>query len=151
MANLFCVLFTIFHMFDFWRVFWVVNFKPYVQVGCDWNMSNIFWEMFYNIIYHILEGGFISFWIIPLPYFEIIYEGVHFYQSSRVFACKFTTKLTPLQIFFNKFVSFRNTFSKENLTPGSLNAYFHKSWKNDSYYGWNLKLWLKHAPSTGIF
>ena len=39
--------------------------------GCNWNMSNIFWEMFYNIIYHISEGGFISFWIIPLPYLKV--------------------------------------------------------------------------------
>ena len=41
----------------FWLVFWVVNFRPCVPGGCDWNMANTFLEMFYNIIYHIYEGG----------------------------------------------------------------------------------------------
>ena len=41
----------------FWLVFWVVNFRPCVPGGCDWNMANTFLEMFYNIIYHIFEGG----------------------------------------------------------------------------------------------
>ena len=41
----------------FWLVFWVVNFRPCVPGGCDWNMANTFLEMFYNIISHILEGG----------------------------------------------------------------------------------------------
>ena len=61
----------------FWRVFWVVNFRPCVQGGCNWSMVNIFWGMFtiifwgmFNIIYHIFEGDFISFWIIPLPLYK---------------------------------------------------------------------------------
>ena len=41
----------------FWLVFWVVNFRPCVPGGCDWNMANTFLEMFYNIIYHIFEEG----------------------------------------------------------------------------------------------
>ena len=72
-----CLIYHISNMFDF-DVFlgWSTSNHVY-RGGCNRNMSNIFWEMFYNIIYHTFEGGFISFRIIPLPYFEIIHEGVH--------------------------------------------------------------------------
>ena len=99
-VNLFRVLFTIFQMCMILTCFLVVNFRPCVQGGCNWNMSNIFWEMFYNIICHIFEGGFISFWIITLRYFKCYSDTFYPYPSIFLHKCI----LRPVR--FHHFCSF---------------------------------------------
>ena len=70
-VNLFHVLFTICQICMILMCFLGAQLQTMCAGGCNWNMSNIFWEMFYNIIYHLFDGGFISFWIIPLPYYQL--------------------------------------------------------------------------------
>ena len=91
-----CLTYHILNIYDFDVFFgW-----PCVQGGCNWNMSNIFWEMFYNIICHIFDGGFISFWIIPLLYFKCYSDT--FYPCPSIFLYKCI--LRPVR--FHHFCSF---------------------------------------------
>ena len=61
-----CLIYHISSMYVF-NVFFGWSTSDHVYWGgCNWNMSNIFWEMFYNIIYHIFEGGLI-FGLSPSP------------------------------------------------------------------------------------
>ena len=50
-----CLIYHISNVYDF-DVFFSGQLQTMCTGGCNWNMSNIFWEMFYNIIYHILRG-----------------------------------------------------------------------------------------------
>ena len=77
--------------------------------------------MFYNIICHIFEGGFISFWIIPLLYFKCYSDT--FYPCPSIFLHKCI--LRPVR--FHHFCSFfmRGVYVKLAMTRATSYSAFN--------------------------